>query len=100
MAQTSEMGQTFTKTVTIKNRQGLHNRPSVLLVQLAAGYDAAIKLRKGEKEADANSVMQVMMLAATCGTELEVIAEGPDAEKAVREISELLESNFEEAYKK
>ena len=92
------MSGPFQKTATVVNERGIHNRPSVVLAKKAAEFDATIKLRNGEKVADASSVMQVMILAATCGTELEVTAEGPDGEKAIEEISALIESHFEKAY--
>jgi phosphocarrier protein len=88
--------QTCTATVTIRNRLGLHARPAMALVDLANRYDAGITLRKGDQAVDGKSIMQVMMLAATEGTELEIEATGPDAEPLIAEMCELVERKFDE----
>lgn len=93
------MSETLTTTVTVNNKYGIHNRPSVLVAKKAATFDADIRLRAGNKEADARSVMQIMILAAVCGTQLEVTATGPDAARAIEDMAALLESDFDEAYR-
>jgi len=88
--------ETAEAAVTIKNRLGLHARPAMTFVDTAASFDARIKVRKGDHAVDGKSIMQLMMLAATCGTELVISAEGSDAEKAVQTLQQLVESKFEE----
>ncbi|MEO1511486.1 MAG: HPr family phosphocarrier protein, partial [Planctomycetota bacterium] len=65
-------------TVTISNPLGMHARPAMLFVDVAQGFQSKVTVRKGAEEADASSIMSMMMLAATKGTVLEIIAEGPD----------------------
>ena len=71
-----------TRQVTITNKLGLHARAASKLVNTASAFEAQIKLRRDEREADAKSIMSVMMLAASKGVELEVVAEGADADIA------------------
>lgn len=83
-------------SVTIQNRLGLHARPAMSFVDAAASFDADIKVRKGEQVVDGKSIMQLMMLAATQGTELIISADGSDADDAVNALQQLVDSKFEE----
>ena len=94
------MSEPLSRTIEVTNKQGIHTRPSTLVAKKASEFEADIHISRGERKADAKSVMQVVMLAATRGTELEVTASGPDAEVALEVISKLLVSDFEEAYRK
>ncbi|MDH3584640.1 MAG: HPr family phosphocarrier protein [Phycisphaerae bacterium] len=82
--------------ITILNRMGLHARPAMSLVDLANRHQASLTIRKGAEAVDGKSIMQVMMLAATRGTELEVEAVGPDAEQVISALKELVERRFDE----
>jgi phosphocarrier protein len=66
-------------------------------VDTASGCQSRVTVRRGEQEVDGKSIMQMLMLAATEGTELEIEAEGEDAEEAVRRLAELVHSGFGEA---
>ena len=79
----------------IRNKLGMHARAAAEFVQLANKYDAEIKVRKGDTEANGKSIMSVLSLAAGKGSELEIVAEGSDAEEAVAAIMVLIEHNFE-----
>jgi phosphotransferase system HPr (HPr) family protein len=92
------MAEELTRTVTVRNKFGLHNRPSMIILRTADKFESDITIISGKKRADAKSIMQIVMLAATCGTSLEVRTSGPDAQQALDEICRLLESDFEEAY--
>lgn len=83
-------------TVEILNRLGLHARPAMAFVDLAAEYKADIRVRKGTQEVDGKSIMQMMMLAATQGTKLEIVCEGSDADSAAKALQELVERRFDE----
>lgn len=85
-----------TVTVTIVNRLGMHARPAMAFVDCAAGFSSSVRVRKGETAVDGKSIMQMMMLAATRGTALEVTAEGEDAEAACRAIEALVAAGFDE----
>jgi len=81
-------------TVEIKNADGLHMRPAMQFVDLASRFDCEISVSNGQTTADGKSIMQMSMLAATCGTRLKVRAEGPDAEKAIEALRELVETKL------
>jgi len=67
------------------------------LVDLASGFKSSIRIaRSGGEAVDGKSIMEVLMLAATKGTELEITAEGEDAEKACAALCELVKRGFDE----
>ena len=66
----------------ITDRVGIHARPAGMLVKEAQKYRSEILVSKGEKEADARNLMQIMSLGAKCGDELSVNVSGEDAEEA------------------
>jgi phosphotransferase system HPr (HPr) family protein len=82
--------------VTIVNRLGLHARPAMTFVDLASSFKSDILVKRGDQEVDGKSIMHMMMLAATKGTTLEVIANGPDAEQACVALKKLVDSGFDE----
>ena len=92
------MTQTASSKVTITNRLGLHARPAMMLVDIAKKFQADITAQRTDQDekVDGKSIMQIMMLAATQGTELEITAVGPDADDAVNEIVALIKSHFSE----
>jgi len=83
-------------TITITNPLGLHARPAMALVETASGYNSSVKIRKGTQEVDGKSIMQVMMLAATQGTELHLIAEGDDADAVIERLITLCAADFDD----
>lgn len=87
---------TIKKTLTIVNKLGLHARAATQLVQLASQFDAKIILKKGDKEADASSVLGIMMLESHQGEQVDVIVDGGDAADALAAIEELIEGKFNE----
>ena len=78
-------------TVEIKNAHGLHMRPAMQFVDLASQFDCEITVSNGKIDVDGKSIMSMSMLAAEYGTRLKIRAEGPDAEKAVETLRELVE---------
>ena len=82
--------------VTIQNRLGLHARPAMSFVDTASSFGADIRVRKGDQEVDGKSIMQLMMLAATQGTQLHICAEGSDAQQAIAALQQLVDSKFDE----
>jgi len=84
------------KLIVISNRAGIHARPAAVLVQAAKDYKSNIYFEKGSDRINAKSIMGILTLAATYGTELKIIAEGEDEEKAVETIARLFETKFEE----
>jgi phosphocarrier protein len=84
------------RTVEITNRLGLHARPAMAFVDLAATFPCKVSLAKGSETVDGTSIMEIMMLAATRGTKLEIVCEGPDCEKALSALAELVARGFDE----
>ena len=84
------------KSIKVSNRAGIHARPSAIIVQAIKNYKSNIYIERGSDRIDAKSIMGIITLGASYGTELKIIAEGEDEEKAVDTIINLLESNFEE----
>ena len=84
------------RTVQIVNKAGLHARPAAEIVKLAARYTSDITVVRDELEVNGKSIMGVMMLAAECGSTLQLKAEGPDAAEALDALERLIESKFGE----
>jgi phosphocarrier protein HPr len=84
------------KTFIIRNKFGLHARPSASFVQTANRFHSEIKVDKDGQEADGKSIMDLMMLAATQGTCITVKAQGEDALEALEALERLIEGNFGE----
>ena len=84
--------------VVIRNRLGLHARPAMAFVDAAAAFASEITVRREDstESIDGKSIMQMMMLAATQGTTLEVTADGEDAEAACAALRALVERGFDE----
>jgi phosphocarrier protein len=80
--------------VEIKNSDGLHMRPAMEFVDVASQFDCEITVSNEDTTVDGKSIMQMTMLAATCGTKLKVRADGCDAEKAVAVLGELIGQEF------
>ncbi len=82
--------------VTIKNRLGLHARPAMDFVDIANAHQSTVMVRRDKQEVDGKSIMQMMMLAATRGTELEIVADGPDADAVCQALKDLVDRGFDE----
>jgi len=85
------------RTVQIVNKAGLHARPAAEIVKLAAKYASDITVVREDLEVNGKSIMGVMMLAAECGSTLQIKAEGPDASEALDALEQLIESKFGES---
>jgi phosphocarrier protein len=85
------------KTITIINKLGLHARAAAKLVHLASRYGSEIHLIKNGNAVNGKSIMGVMMLAASKGTELEITAEGEDEAVAIEAVEQLIQNRFGEA---
>jgi phosphocarrier protein HPr len=81
-------------TVEIRNAEGLHMRPAMQFVDVANQFNCDITVSNSENMVDGKSIMQMSMLAATCGTRLQIKAEGQDAEKAIDALRELVEEKM------
>jgi phosphocarrier protein HPr len=90
-------GISHRRTVTICNRRGLHARAAARFVKLAAQFgDADITVAKNGTTVSGLSIMGLMMLAAGPGTSIELRGSGPDAERAIAALAELICDGFDE----
>jgi phosphocarrier protein len=88
---------TVKRTLRIINMRGLHARASRKLAELALSYDnTRIVVRHEDEEADARSLMDLMMLGAGIGKDIEVEARGPEAEAALDAVEALVAAKFHE----
>ena len=80
----------------IKNRLGLHARAAAQLVQTANQFVADVTLHKEDIEVNGKSIMGILLLAAPKGTEVAVVIDGQDEERAMTVIADLIEDGFGE----
>ena len=85
-------------TVKILNKLGLHARPAMSFAEKASEYTAKISVRRVDSEdvVDGKSIMQMLMLAGTMGTKLELTADGHDAAEALDALKSLVNDKFDE----
>lgn len=79
------------KTVVIKNKLGIHARPAGQLVREAARFKSMVYIGRNGNEVNGKSIMGVLMLAAACGTTLELRIDGEDEYAAMAALVDLIE---------
>jgi phosphotransferase system HPr (HPr) family protein len=84
------------RQLEIKNELGLHARAATLWVQTARQFDAELAVSKAGKTVNGKSIIELMMLAAARGSQIEVVASGPDAAALLDAIEQLMEKKFHE----
>lgn len=89
-------GERLVTKVMIVNELGLHARAATQLVKLAAKFPCSVKIGKDDSEVDGKSIMGVLMLVASKGTEIAIITEGDQAEAAQQALVELVRNRFGE----
>jgi phosphocarrier protein NPr len=87
----------ISRQVTICNKLGLHARAATKLAQLSQKFSAKITLELAGKEADASSIMALMLLAGGQGKMVNITAQGKDAQLALTDICQLISDKFDEA---
>ncbi len=85
------------RELVIKNKEGLHFRPIMQFVDTASRFAARVTVHCQGRQADGRSPMELLMLVATQGTRLTVVANGDDADQAVEALGRLVDSGFGEA---
>jgi len=75
----------------IQNKTGLHARPASLFVKKTSGFKCHVKIRKDEKEVDANSMLSVLTLGAGKGAEVTITTDGEDEQEAMKGLIQLLQ---------
>ena len=85
---------TITQLITIQNKLGLHTRATIKLVELVESFDATIIIKHQGKQADASSVLGLLVLETCYGQEIEILAEGSEAQQAMLAVTRLIENKF------
>ena len=80
----------YTREITVKNEVGLHARPATFFIQKANEFKSGIWVEKEERRVNAKSLLGVLSMTITTGTEVTLIAEGPDEEAAVKTLAQML----------
>ena len=84
------------RSVTIINERGLHARAAAKFVKLAEAFNANITVSKDGNSVSGISIMGLMMLAATPGTQLDLSATGIEAQPAIDALAKLIANRFDE----
>lgn len=85
------------QSITIQNKSGLHARPASLFVQAANRFKSKIEITAKGKTIDAKSILMIMSMGLTKGTEIELTAKGEDEGEALQALISLIETNFGES---
>ncbi len=83
-------------SLQIVNEKGLHARASAKLVEVVEGFDARAEVSKGSTTASGDSIMGLLMLAASKGTTIEIETSGPDADALAQALEALVAGKFGE----
>ena len=86
----------FIKDVVVQNKVGLHARPATFFIQKANEFKSSIWVEKESRRVNAKSLLGVLSLGIIGGTDIKIIADGPDEEAAVDGLVALVDSGFEE----
>ena len=84
----------YTKTAVVNNQVGLHARPATFFIQKANEFKSSIWVEVEERRVNAKSLLGVLSLGIVKGTEITLIANGPDEEEAVEALAALLATDF------
>lgn len=93
----------YSRKVTVVNSTGLHARPAAVFVKTAGEFQALVQISRGDKpeqKVNAKSMVLVLSLSASQGTEVFISAEGTDERAAVDTLTALIESGFDEMEKR
>ena len=86
----ASVGEVWSGPLAVSNPSGLHARPAAVLTSRAKQFAADVRLRRGQDEVNARSVVGIMGLEIAHGDRIEIVAAGPDADEAVRALSQLV----------
>ena len=86
----------ISKVFTVKNKLGLHARAAAGFVRLSSKFECEVQISKDGYKVNGKSILGVLSLAAAKNSEIEIYANGQDAEDALTQIEELIESGFGE----
>ncbi|MDR1575390.1 MAG: HPr family phosphocarrier protein [Treponema sp.] len=81
-------------SIVVKNETGLHSRPADLFVRTAKLYQSTVEVAKGEKKANAKTILKVILLNVCENDTITLTADGPDEDAALEDLRSLVESDF------
>lgn len=93
------VGEVFSTRVRVLTKEGLHARPASQIATMLSKWKAKLTLVKKDDPssvADCSSVLDMLIMAAGCNTELDLLAEGPDAQAALEEVERYFKNKFDE----
>ncbi|MBO6514550.1 MAG: HPr family phosphocarrier protein [Phycisphaerales bacterium] len=90
------MSQSCSAKLEIINRYGLHARPATDFATAAGQFVSEVRVRANEEDADGKSIMDLMLLAATKGTQIELVCKGKDAKACLDHLSDMIRRGFDE----
>jgi len=83
-------------TTTIQNKAGIHARPALIFVQTASSFKSKVQIKAKGRTVDGKSILMIMSMGLVKGTEITVVADGPDEAKAVAQLKALVDCGFGE----
>ena len=83
-------------TTTIENKTGIHARPASVFVQKASSFKSKVQLKAKGKTVDAKSILMIMSMGLVKGTEITIVADGPDEADAVAQLKAMIDAKFGE----
>ena len=85
------------KKVTLINAQGFHMRPASVFAQAMAKYSSNVTIKFNGSDYNAKSLLNIIAACIKCGSEIELVADGPDEDEALAEAVQMIESGLGEA---
>lgn len=82
------------KEIIVANESGLESKPAAMFIQKASNYKSSLWVEKGERKANAKSLLGLLSLGVGSGSKIMLIAEGEDEEEAARELEKYLISSL------
>lgn len=83
-------------TATIENKTGIHARPASQFVQKASSFKSKVQIKAKGKTVDAKSILMIMSMGLVKGTEVTIVADGPDEADAVAALKQMIDDKFGE----
>ena len=84
----------LSKSIVVQNQVGLHARPATFFIQKSNEFKSSIWIEKEDRKVNAKSLLGVLSLGITKGTEIKIITDGVDEEEAINALEALIDSNF------
>ena len=84
----------YDKKVTVQNQVGLHARPATFFIQKANEFKSTVWVERDERRVNSKSLLGVLSLGIVGGTDIRVIADGPDEKEAVEVLIKMVEAGF------